>query len=105
MKLATHARKRLEIIVEAPALHQVLKALDDAGVSGYTVLSAQEGRGHHGEWNRDDSFNNASHMVCVVCVTSEAKAEAAVESVYAIVKRQIAILSLSDVTVVRPDHF
>ena len=33
------------------------------------------------------------------------RAEAVVEAVYAIVKRQIGILSMSDVTVVRPEHF
>jgi nitrogen regulatory protein PII len=105
MNLAHHSKKRIEIIVEAPALHVVLEALDGANVSGYTVLPALEGRGHHGGWNRDDSFNNASHMIMVVCITSEDKAEAAVASVYKIVQRQIAILSISDVTVVRPDHF
>jgi nitrogen regulatory protein PII len=105
MNLARHARKRIEIIVEAPALHLVLTALDKAEVSGYTVLPALEGRGHHGTWNRDDSFNNASHMVAVVCITSESRAEAVVESVFGIVDRQIAILSLSDVMVVRPEHF
>lgn len=105
MNLAHHPKKRLEIFVEAPALHRVLEALDKQGVSGYTVLPATEGRGNHGGWHRDDSFNNASHMVSVVCVTSEHRAVAAVEAVYSIVKRQIGILTLSDVTVVRPDHF
>ena len=105
MNLAHHPKKRLEIIVEAPALHRVLEALDKADVSGYTVLPALEGRGNHGGWNRDDSFNNATNMVCVVCITSEHRAEAVVEAVYAIVKRQIGVLSMSDVTVVRPEHF
>jgi nitrogen regulatory protein PII len=105
MNLARHPKKRIEIIVEAPALHLVLEALDGAGVSGYTVFPALEGRGHHGGWTRDDSFNNASHMVAIVCITGEEKAEAAVAAVYAIVERQIAILSLCDVEVVRPEHF
>jgi nitrogen regulatory protein PII len=105
MNLARHHKKRIEIIVEAPALQLVLEALNTAGVSGYTVLPALSGRGHHGTWNRDDSFNNASHMVAIVCVTSEDRAEAAVAAVYAIVERQIAILTLGDVEVVRPEHF
>jgi nitrogen regulatory protein PII len=105
MNLAHHPKKRLEIIVEAPALQRVLKALDQADVSGYTVVPALQGRGSHGGWNRDDSLNNASHMVQVVCITSDHRAEAAVEAVYKIVKRQIGILLMSDVTVVRPEHF
>jgi nitrogen regulatory protein PII len=105
MNLAHHPKKRLEIIVEAPALTRVIEALNQAKVSGYTVLPALAGRGQHGGWNLDDSFNNASNMVCVVCITSEDRAEAVVAAVYAVVKKQIGILSLSDVLVVRPEHF
>lgn len=105
MNLAHHPKKRIEIIVEAPALPRVIEALDQVEVSGYTVLPAIAGRGHHGGWRLDDSFNDASHMVSVVCVTAEEKAEAAVSAVYRVVQKQIGILTMSDVMVVRPEHF
>jgi nitrogen regulatory protein PII len=105
MTLLTFPKKRIEIIVEAPALALVLEALDEAGVLGYTVLPALEGRGLAGHWTRDDSFNNASHMVSVVCIAEEALAEKAVTAVFAVVSTQIGILSVSDVSVMRKEHF
>jgi PII-like signaling protein len=105
MSLSTHSKKRVEIFVEAPALQLVLEALDGAGVQGYTVLQAIAGRGHMGDWQIDDSFNSASHMVAVVCLLDASRVEAAVNAVYDIVKRQIGVLSISDVLVLRPEHF
>jgi nitrogen regulatory protein PII len=105
MTLLTYPKKRIEIIVEAPALALVLRTLDDAGVLGYTVVPALEGRGLGGHWTRDDSFNNASHMVSVVCIAEEALAEKAVAGVFAVVSAQIGIVSVSDVSVMRKEHF
>jgi nitrogen regulatory protein PII len=105
MSLATHKKMRIEIIVEAPALHQVTEALEAAGVQGYTVLPAIAGRGHMGSWRADNSFNDASHMVAVVCIVDTARVDAIVERIYTIVQRQIGVLSISDVMVVRPEHF
>ena len=105
MTLVTYPKKRIEIIVEAPALSRVLKALDGTGVLGYTVVPALAGRGLGGQWTRDDSFNNASHMVSVVCIVDESLAEMAVTAVYAVVSAQIGILSVSDVSVMRKEHF
>ncbi len=34
------AKKRIEIFVEAPALHRLTDALEKAGVKGYTILPA-----------------------------------------------------------------
>jgi nitrogen regulatory protein PII len=105
MTLVTYPKKRIEIILEAPALSRVLKALDDAGAMGYTVIPALAGRGLGGQWTRDDSFNNASHMVNVVCIVDETLAEKAVSAVYTVVSAQIGIVSVSDVSVMRKEHF
>jgi PII-like signaling protein len=105
MSLKTHPKKRLDIFVEAPAVQSVLDALTKAGAQGFTVLDAVEGRGHAGGWRRDDSFNHATNMMVVVCVLDEALVDAALAQVFTIVKRQIGVLTISDVTVVRPEHF
>lgn len=105
MSLPTHPKKRIEIIIEAPAAGRLLELLDGHAVTGYTVLPALAGRGHDGTWHRDDSFNNASHMVCIVCIMDERKSDAVLEAIYPVVSRQIGIVSISDVEVVRRDHF
>jgi PII-like signaling protein len=105
MSLAKHAKKRLEIFVEAPALQQVLDALKSVGAQGYTVLEATAGQGHAGYWRLDDSFNNATHILVVVCILDSAQVDQVVDIVFDIVQRQIGVLTVSDVMVVRPEHF
>jgi nitrogen regulatory protein PII len=105
MSLRTYPKKRLDIFVEAPAVEQVTDALLAAGVQGFTILEASAGQGHGGPWRIDDSFNDASHVVCVVCLLDAAMVDGAVSAVFEIVKRQIGVLTISDVMVVRPEHF
>jgi PII-like signaling protein len=105
MSLARFSKKRVEIYVEAPALQQVVDALDVAAVQGYTVLPATAGKGHSGTWRLDDSFNNATNVVVVVCILDDALVDSVVTALFEIVKRQIGVLTVSDVMVVRPEHF
>ena len=105
MNIAKYAKKRLDIFVEAPALQQVIDALTAAGVQGYTVLEATSGMGLAGHWRLDDSFNNATNVLVVVCILDSAQVDKVVEVVFEIVQRQIGVLTVSDVMVVRPEHF
>jgi PII-like signaling protein len=105
MSVAMYAKKRVDIFVEAPVLSEVLEALDGAAVQGYTVVEATAGKGHTGRWHLDDSFNSATNMLVVVCVLDAAKVDDVVSAVFEIVRRQIGVLTVSDVMVVRPEHF
>lgn len=101
----TYAKKKIEIIVEAPILNRLLDRLDELAVSGYTVLPVLAGRGRGGSWSREGLATDAGRMVMVVVVTDESRVQAVLEPVYKIVLRQIGIVTLSDVQVIRPDHF
>lgn len=103
--MQTHTKKRLEIIIEAPILRRVLNRLDDLDVTGYTVLPALAGRGRDGTWSRSGQIADAGRMVAVICITDPERAEEVLEAVYKIVSRQIGIVTLSDVQVVRPERF
>jgi nitrogen regulatory protein PII len=46
--------KRIEIIAAAPGLPGILKFLDGAGVSGYTVIKNAIGKGERGEQGGDE---------------------------------------------------
>lgn len=105
MTLAAHPRKRIDIFIEAPLMNRVIEALDHADVTGYTVLPAMAGRGRRGEWRRDDAVNIAGQLVCVVCITGAEKAEAVLAAVHRMLARQIGIVTVSDVNVIRADHF
>ena len=59
MSIITHPKKRVEIMIEAPALARVTDALDRAEATGYTVLPALAGRGNGGNWQRDDQIRSS----------------------------------------------
>lgn len=105
MALETHLKKRVAIVVEAPILQRVLDALDRLNVSGYTVYPVVAGRGRGGAWREDGLVGDAGRMVSVVCVVDPSNADAVIETVYAVVARQIGIVTVSDVQVIRRDRF
>ena len=100
-----HKKKRIEIIIERPVLQRLTDALDRSGVHGYTILQAQGGSGQDGAWQRDGLVSSAGDMVAVICILDAANFDTALESIYAVVERQIGIVSVSDVEVIRSDHF
>jgi nitrogen regulatory protein PII len=101
----TYPKKRIEIVVEAPALSRLLDRLDRAAVSGYTVIPALAGRGREGSWRGEGLAGDAGRMVIVVCITDATRVDAVLEAAYAIVSRQIGIVTMSDVSVIRAEHF
>ena len=103
--METHPAKRIEIIIEAPLARRLTDALTEAGVPGYTVLPVLGGYGQSGRWTRDGQVSAASGMVAVVAVVSEDKVEGLLDASFAMVERHIGIVSVSDVSVVRPERF
>lgn len=104
--METYAKKRIEIIIEAPSQRRLTELLERLTVSGYTVLPALAGRGREmGSWSREGLVSDAGRMVMVVCVLDENRVEEVLREVYALVSRQIGIVTVSDVQVVRKDRF
>jgi nitrogen regulatory protein PII len=101
----TYPKKRIEIILEAPALHRLTARLDEAGVKGYTIIPALAGHGQDGNWSREGLPGDAGRMVMVISVVDPSLADAVLEGVYKVLARQIGIVTITDVQVIRPDHF
>jgi nitrogen regulatory protein PII len=105
MTMQMFAKKRIEIFVEAPALHRLTDALEKAGVKGYTILPALAGNGASGPWSREGQVGDAGRLVQIVCITDPSRAETVLDSVYTLLARQIGIVSVSDVQVIRETLF
>jgi PII-like signaling protein len=103
-QLPNHAKKKLEIIIEAPMLNRLLDLLDRLSVTGYTVVPAIAGRGRGGSW-REGQLTDAGRMVLVICITDPSRVSEVLDPVYKLLARQIGIVTVSDVAVVRGDHF
>jgi len=100
-----YPKKRIDIMVEAPLMQRVLNLLDQQGVSGYTVLSALAGRSQDGAWHRDGVVGRAGALVTIFCILDEARVDEVLEPLFKLVSRQIGIVTVSDVQVIRPTHF
>ncbi len=87
--------KRIEIIIDALGLPGVLKLLDAAGVSGYTVIRDATGKGERG--NRDGGELSGTFINSyVLTACSSEQFLSVVESVRPILKRYGGVCLVSD---------
>ncbi|NND22583.1 MAG: transcriptional regulator [Silicimonas sp.] len=100
-----HQAKRVEIIIEAPLESRLTKALEDAGVTGYTVLPVLGGSGRSGKWSRDGEVSRASGMVSVVCLIRPERLDGLLKAAFAVVERHIGVVSVTDTGVLRAERF
>lgn len=103
--MKTTAKKKLEIVIEAPVLERLTRRLDEARVKGYTVYPAVSGRGRNGSWSRKGQISESERMYVLFAVLDESELEEVLDTVYALVSRQIGIVTVSDVQVIRADRF
>lgn len=103
--IKTFPKKELSIIIEAPFLNRLLDLLDIDDVPGYTVVPALAGKGNNGSWQRDSLSSNAGRMVQVIIILDEEKVPVVLQEVRNVLKRQMGIVTLSDVEVCRPELF
>ncbi len=103
--MQTFPKKRIEIIIEQPVVKRVLARLDAADVTGYSVIPVVAGRGHEGSWTAQGEIGDAGQMMAIICIADAAKLDAVLETVFAVVTRQIGFVSVSDVAVVRTERF
>lgn len=103
--MQTHPKKRIDLIIEAPLLRRVAERFDKAGVTGYSVLPVIAGRGQSGAWSAGGQVGDAGQMVAIVCIIDAGKVDAVLDEVFAVVRRQIGFVAVSDVAVVRPERF
>lgn len=103
--MKTYPKKRIEVMVEAPLMNRVLGILDDSEVGGYTVFPALAGKGADGSWHRDGLVGRVGSVVQIVVILDEGKMDTVLDPLFALVSKQIGIVTVSDVAVVRPQGF
>lgn len=99
-----HARKRIEIVVEAVRAEAVTELLDRLGATGWTVLPVLAGRGRQGIRRAGDP-GGVDDNVVVLCIASEAVAERIMGAQAELLGARPAIVSITECHVLRADHF
>ena len=87
--------KRIEIIVDELELPKVLKLLDEAGVSGYTVMKDAIGKGDRGLRGGDDLTRVFANSYILAACPAE-KLDQIVEAMRHILKQRGGVCLVSD---------
>lgn len=77
--------KRIEIVVDAVYLPEVLKLLDAAGVPGYSVIRGVVGKGDRGE-RAGDELTDVFHNAYILCACPREAVPALVEQIRPVLK-------------------
>ncbi len=102
--METHLRKKLDIIVEAPLERRVVALLEEQEVRGYTIMPCLAGKGADGAWQQGE-ISEALSMRLIVVIAREEAAHRIMAAAHELLRDYSAIITLSDVEVIRADHF
>ncbi len=100
-----HTRLRLELIIERMAAPRACNIIEDAGLTGYTVLPALSGFGGVTRWSRDSDMSASSDMVVVISIGTNAQVQSALQELERLLASHIGVLSVGEVGVLRSDRF
>ena len=103
--MQTFLKKRIEVIIEAPALRKLVHALEHKKIIGYTIFPVLAGSGHEGRWDAAGLIGDTGRMVSVMCVLDSAELDAVMIDIQPIIQNQIGIVLISDVQIIRREHF
>jgi len=101
----TFAKKKIEIIIEAPAQQKVLRVFEAKKILGHTIFPVLAGSGHEGRWDASGLVGNTGRMISVICVLDASELNAVLAEIEPIIRTQIGIVLISDVQVIRRHHF
>ena len=103
--MQTHPAKRVEIIIEAIMERRLTAALEEAGVTGFTVLPVEGGSGRTGRWSRAGQVGRGTGMVAVICLIRPERLDGLLEAAFAVVERHIGVVSVTDAQILRAERF
>lgn len=103
--MQTHKAKRVAVIIEAVMQSRLTRAMQEAGVTGYSVLPVLGGSGRSGEWSREGQIGRGSGMVQVVCIISPDKLDMLLDEAFGVVEKHIGVITVSDCEVLRAERF
>lgn len=101
--MQTVARKRIEILADAPLLPRLVAALEVCDIGGHTIFPVSAGVGRTGRWSEDGLTGTSKLML--VAIASQEHAAALVDQLAPLLDSHRLLLTLSTVEVIRGDRF
>ncbi len=100
----TVTRKRIEILTDTALLPRVISMIEQADISGYSIIRVAAGGSRSGKWRTDD-LTGASAKSMVIALASAEKAESFVDAISPLLSAQGFLLTIGEVEVVRGERF
>lgn len=104
MNLQGAERTRIEVLVDAPLVPELVSLLEKHGILGHTVMPTLSGQGASGRWS-DDLITSAEHKVTLLSVAEPARAEGFLDDLRPLLDSYGMVVMISAVNVLRPDKF
>lgn len=101
--IETVIRKRIEILTDKALVKRVTNAIDNAGITGWTVTPVDSGKGRDGHWREERVMG--TDKVLVLTIAPEEKAMRLAEEIAPILTSHGLLLSMWDVQVIRGERF
>ncbi len=99
-----HPKKRIEITIEEFQAPELIELIEQAGAKGYTMLRNVSGKGDRGIRGLN-SLMGVFGSVIITVVADEVVAEKVIKKAYGLMEDIAGIIVVSDVQVIRTDHF
>lgn len=101
--IETVIRKRIEILADAVQARKVTDAIDQVGITGWTITPVTSGKGREGRWREERVMG--TDKVFVLTIASQEKAAALAELLAPILTSHGLLLTMWDVEVIRGERF
>jgi len=95
--------KKVEIVIEAVMLKEVIAIIDRAGAGGYTILPSVTGRGHRGH-RGGFGLTNVFHNTMIFTLVDEETAIKISQKVKKLIQNYAGVVIITNPDVLWPDY-
>ena len=104
-KVTLHRMKKIEVIVSGENEGLLSNMMNDANISGFTLLRNVSGKGHNGFHEGKLLFNDKAVLVMFIAVAPEEAIESIAIGMKSLLEKNSGVMFVSDVSVARVDYF
>jgi nitrogen regulatory protein PII len=101
--IETVIRKRIEILADQAQSHRVTQAIDEVGITGWTITPVTSGKGREGRWREERVMG--TDKVFILTIAAQDKAMELAEALAPILTSHGLLLTMWDVEVIRGERF
>ncbi|MDF1757431.1 MAG: P-II family nitrogen regulator [Legionellaceae bacterium] len=100
-----HPMKKIEVIVAGEYENSIAAMMDEANVSGFTLIRNISGKGHNGFHEGKILFNDKASLVLFIAVANEKVIANIALGMKTMFQNNSGVMFVSDVSVARLDYF